>query len=492
MNNRLIGYFRDSGGRDQELSTTQQEQAAGKWCQENGYILTRTFTDAARPGSTTNRRDAFLEMIRYLSGDVPEVGVLIWEYARLSRDFDDLMYYVADLRRQGYAVHSIVDKIPEGLEGRLMEAILAWKNAKYLQDLRANVMRGRRYVISIHKSFPGGTPPTGYRYTHIEIGQRRDGSPHMIPRLEPDPITAPLVTRAFTMRASGATCQEIHAALNLYTDYSSYSRMLKRLVYTGSIEIDGLHIDDFCPPLVDLETWQAAQAVNDARNKRTPGHAPRSVRSRFLLSGIARCARCGRRMQARIDKRKSGQYDYYICQSLSEHKTCGARYIPKVELETLILSILQERILDPAVLHDLHAAAVERHASQERDSQSTQDRITRELTSTRSQITRIVNAISAAGHSAALITQLANLEQRQSDLEGELARTQSQPVSSAPPDLETITQAARVALAHASIDQKRTILRGFITAVRVEKYEAITGEIDITIPGTDGYTTLLF
>jgi hypothetical protein len=37
---RLAAYLRDSGGRDQEMSVPQQEQAVGEWCKVNGYVLT--------------------------------------------------------------------------------------------------------------------------------------------------------------------------------------------------------------------------------------------------------------------------------------------------------------------------------------------------------------------------------------------------------------------------------------------------------------------
>jgi len=62
---RLVFYARDSGGKDQDLSVAQQEAAAGEWCKAHGYILTRTFVDAARSGTSTGGRAQFLEMISY-------------------------------------------------------------------------------------------------------------------------------------------------------------------------------------------------------------------------------------------------------------------------------------------------------------------------------------------------------------------------------------------------------------------------------------------
>ena len=43
---------------------------------------------------------------------------MIWEYSRISRDFDDFQYFVSDLRRRGVVIASVMDHLPEGLLGK--------------------------------------------------------------------------------------------------------------------------------------------------------------------------------------------------------------------------------------------------------------------------------------------------------------------------------------------------------------------------------------
>ena len=187
---RLVAYLRDSGGRDQNLSIPQQQESIGRWCRENGYVLSHQFKDAARSGTSIAGRDGFLEMVAYLESNAPEAGVVIWEYSRIARDFDDFTYYITYLRRNGYAVYSITDHIPDTLDGRLFESITAWKTAKYSEDLSKNIRRGQHFIASVYKGKPGGKPPLGYLYSPTEIGRRRDGSPHLVNRLVPDPKVA--------------------------------------------------------------------------------------------------------------------------------------------------------------------------------------------------------------------------------------------------------------------------------------------------------------
>src|SRR3990172_12632598 len=126
---KVLLYCRDSGSAEQELSIPQQEQYFRSWCIENSYQVTRIFKDAARPGSTTTGRAALEEMLSYLRrGGAGERGVIIWKFSRLAREYDQATFMVADIRRHGYEVFSLQDRVPPGPEGRLFEAIIHYSN----------------------------------------------------------------------------------------------------------------------------------------------------------------------------------------------------------------------------------------------------------------------------------------------------------------------------------------------------------------------------
>jgi site-specific DNA recombinase len=492
---RLVAYLRDSGGRDQNLSIPQQQESIGKWCLDNSYILTRVFVDAARSGTRTTGRDSFIRMVAYLEEDVPEVGIILWEYSRFSRDFDDSMYYIADLRRQGFVVYSITDNIPDSLDGRLIESITAWKNAKYSEDLRKNVRRGLHYIASVHHAKPGGKPPLGYRTVPVEIGVRRDGSAHIVHRLEPDPNVAPLVQKAFEMRAMGATYKEIHEVTHLFKWLVAYGKMLQKRLYTGIFEYGGMEVRDFCPPLVDQATWQKVQNVNRDRAERYGYDHPRRLRSRFILTGLLKCDLCGGFMYGRVSCTSPYRpYDYYRCQNKEGGRsTCSASYIPKDEIEDRVLAAVHDRILDPIVLTKAYDKVQSQAAAGQDEQTMLIQQSDAELDDAKRKIRRIVAAISDAGHSQALLAELADLEKKQTELNERLSRLEEerdrvqQEISI---DMGHAVQDINTALQIADDKEKAILLRGFIREIRAHRVAGeLVGKIIYRLPGGVGYNT---
>ena len=62
---RVAGYFRDSGGDEQERSVDQQRCVAGEYREQHHMVLVRIFADEARPGGTIVGRDRFDDLIHY-------------------------------------------------------------------------------------------------------------------------------------------------------------------------------------------------------------------------------------------------------------------------------------------------------------------------------------------------------------------------------------------------------------------------------------------
>lgn len=484
---QVAAYFRDSGGNLQDMSVAQQQAAVGAWCKEHGLVLARVFADVARSGLRADR-EQFQAMIRHFANGAGEAGVVVWEYARISRDLDDLQYYVADLRRAGYVVHSMTDNIPPGLDGRLLENIIAWKNAKYIADLRQNVRRGMRYGATVHHAFYGGTP-VGYKLHPLVIGKRRDGSDHLIHQLIPDPQTAPLVRKAYELRAGGATFAEIDAATHLLSWQASYSGMLSNPIYLGRRMYGEIVIEDFCQPLVERDIWEAAQRTNKAHDYEHGGIHPRVVRSRFFLTGLLRCGKCGMTMNGRVVPGRKPEYcyDYYQCQSYSNRKAgnkpCGARLIRKEALEGRVLQSIKERVLQPDVLSEIYGEMVRQAEAGESDTDLLRVRIKDELSDVTASLGRVVAAIREAGHSPALLAELAALEARRAELSEQLAALDYAAPVKADLDMAEVVTAIAAALDDATDEQRGVILRGFVTAITAVRGDGgIEGEIVYALP----------
>ncbi len=332
----IVAYLRDSGHEDQELSVDQQEQVIRAWCSERGYVLSRVFCDAARPGSTTIGRIAFLDMVAHFRADgCPDAGILVWKFNRFARDIDDAQYYKADLRRRGYKIHSLNDSVPDGLDGRFFEAAIDWMNARYLEDLSVDVRRGLYYIVQ-QGGIPG-IPPRGFLREALPLGNHRDGRPRIVHRWVPDPALTEAVRTAFQMRAAGSSYTAIANATHLYANKNSWGHFFANRLYTGELRYGDLVIPGYCEALVTEELFNAVQAVNQRNIEKgkkmdasTTVNHPRRARSVYLLSGLLRCARCGGAMNGEtMVKTGRATLRYYGCSTHRRNGSCDAQLIPQ-------------------------------------------------------------------------------------------------------------------------------------------------------------------
>jgi DNA invertase Pin-like site-specific DNA recombinase len=129
---------------------------------------------------------------------------------------------------------------------------------------------------------PGGHPPFGFRRNDAKL-------------IEPDPETVPIVRRIVEMSASGSTDRTIAAELDL-------SLYIVRGVLTSSLYIGRLRDGTAANwgPLVELSSWNRAQALRNARA--TNAGRPASPHRPYALS-MLHCAACGDRL--------IGDTDYY-------------------------------------------------------------------------------------------------------------------------------------------------------------------------------------
>lgn len=438
---QVVAYLRDSGGEDQDLSVPQQAASIAAWAIDHGLILLNLYKDEAAPGSSTIGREAFQQMIHWFrSPGCPAAGMVIWKYSRFARDIDDSMFYKADLRRRGFIVHSLNDSIPEGINGRFFEAAVDWMNQRFLEDLSIDVKRGLAHLVQTYGAIPG-TPPRGFQREPFELGLRRDGSPHIVHKWVPDPETWQACRTAWRMRSLNATYRQIQAATHLFGSLNSYADFFSNPIYRGELHYGDMVIPDAFERLVDDATWSKVQALA-ARNARhsplsgpdNPDH-PRRKASRFLLSGIARCARCGSPLNGHAIKFKNNpkSFDYYACSLAQRRHECDARQIPRHVLEETVVNTLVDFLQHPDVIldHQRQQATVQ---DQERELiTSEKAEIKRRLSALERKIINLTDTIADQGLAARhLVIKLQALEAQETELLTELAHAEKT-------DLEPLT-----------------------------------------------------
>lgn len=422
---RVWAYLRDSGGPSQDQSTDQQEQEVRAYCKRHGLVLVRIFRDVARSGGSTIGRAEFMSMID-LSEDPagrPQ-ALLIWNFARFARDYNDFVYYKATLTKRGILVHSLTDQIPlDDFAGRIVETVISLANEEKRRQTSRDVKRGLKSLVS--KGFSPGVPPRGYMAIKVTIGEKRDGMPRVVSKWEPDPVLAELVKIAWQLRAQGKSYQEITRATHgqLYTGSNSWHSFFRNKAYLGIGKSGDLEVPDHHEPLTTWELWEAVQKLYDAHplsGKKGQLNHPRRVGNPTILSGFTYCLECGA-MMTHSPGNKKKPWVHYMCGRKDRHgpASCRSKRIGAVNAEQQILAAILGQVLTADYLSEAIAETKKQLDSTpelERQIKATR----RDLESLDIAIQRNLNTIEKTGSPAAqdrLKQREAEKSQLQADLE---------------------------------------------------------------------------
>ena len=468
-------YRRDSGGSRQDQSTDQQLTEIQAFCKKHNLVLRHNFVDEARSGGSTAGRDDFNRMIDlYRIPDQRPNGLILWNYARFARDFDNAVYYKSLIRTYKITIHSLNDQIPEGDYGRIVEFFIDMSNEEKRRQTSADAKRGLRDLVKKYGCVPG-TPPTGFKRKPVHIGQRRDGSPHVAHRWVPDPKVTPRIKQAFQMRSAGSTLKAIHKAARLFTSINSYKSFFTNRIYIGILEFGDLVIEDYCKPIVDIKTWNAVQKiVADYAKARTTERHPRRASSTYLLSGLIRCWQCGAPMNGNTVSRHhiTGRDEAYRCSQSRRTDKCTAGRIARRPLEAKILQLLKDEILTPENLKAIHHVSLEARMKFEAEHQARAESLTAEKAKVAAQIANITKAIAERGPLQPLLDKLTELTAQRAQITADLkeASTPLQPLPHLADDqLVAVSKGFQRLVEKGTPDQVKTLLQAYVKSVIVER-----------------------
>lgn len=335
---------------DQNLDS--QEQVIREWCKEYRLNLGPLFKDEARSGKTTAGRQQFLHMIELLekaTGVERPAGIVFWNFARFSRDYDDSQYFKAHLRRLGYKLQSLIDKIPSGLEGRVLESIKDYSNALEARTRSLEAKRGL-HALAAQGYSTGGFPPRGYkRSAPISLGRKLNGEERFAYRWEIDPEWETRVRQALQMRLAGKDYWEIHRATRLFKGIQSYSSFFANQTYAGYRKCGDLAVPNAHPAYISKEEFDHLQQLcrPGSRNIKMPNgdaNSPRRRQSPFLLSGLLFC-QCGAAMVGDRDRGKP----FYRCgrQQREGREICAQPTIVAWYIHKFVVGWMADHVLTP-------------------------------------------------------------------------------------------------------------------------------------------------
>jgi len=215
--------------------------------------------------------------------------------------------------------------------------------------------------------------------------------------------------------------------------------------------------------------------VNKDRGSRRSGAYARRKGSRFLLSGLACCARCGALLYGQSSGKHrlpSGKirspWDYYLCANRKNHQGCAMPRIGARALEQAVIAYLFERILTPENLAQQIAMFHETLDSERPVIEAQLIALQRDLTACAEAIERLLIAIETSAVSRTLTQRLQQREIEREDLTSRIQALQKQmtaPVEII--DVAVIRSELRVHLDDGDVAKARQFLSSFIDRIEV-------------------------
>ena len=339
--------------QDIDLSIAAQLRALRDHAAKNGYEVAAEYIDEAESGRIANRPQ-FRKMIDAATGPkAPFKEILVWKFSRFTRKREHAVAFKSMLRRKGVRVVSITEHADDSPTGKLMEAIIESVDEFYSENLGQEVLRGMRESAS--RGF-WVSPRTPFGYSRIRV---EDGAKTRV-KLELDPHTSAVVRRMFDLFLGGRTLLEIAKLLNeegIRTPRGSrwansgVHRILTTETYTGTLiwgveaksDFEPVRSPNAVPSIITEAEYRHVQKILASRAPSVIN--PRRVSSRFLLSGMAKCASCDKPMTGA--PAKSGRYSYYVCQTTIKQGSgnCDSPRLSSDRFEQLVIDQLRENVL---------------------------------------------------------------------------------------------------------------------------------------------------
>ena len=400
-------------------STEEQAEAIRKFCDESCLQLVSIYADPFASGRSVHGRDHYLEMLSDLlhkkHNDI--AGVVLWDYERYGRNYDQATLDAARLRMAGYKIYSLQQPITDNSPfANVMEAMYMASAQNQSDMISADVRRALQNNFQKYKVIPRSCIPDGWIAVPVDMGTFSDGKPRIGYKAEPDPELAPKIREAIDQRMKGATLEEMRIIIGgifFSKKRETIRRLMLKTLLFGQLTYGETTMDDYCEPIIDKDTFDTLQVYNKyapKENLKPQGHFSKN---RPLLSDMLYCGVCGKKAFLDRRKAKGRLYETYYCNS----KHVGFR---REILDTLVIEKGIELLSDEQYKKDVEAivAGLQSPFSDTKDKVS----IYTEIAKIDRKISRISSAIEDSDEPpTTLVKRLSELEKQRAELSSQLA-----------------------------------------------------------------------
>lgn len=325
----FAGYVRVSrvGDRNERLlSPTLQGDRIKSYAAAHGLTVRMLDPELDVSGSTLVR-PVLEQVIDGVKAGTFE-GVIVAQLDRLSRmDLSDALKTIGRVEQAGGKVIAVAENFDvDTPEGEMSRNVLLSLANMQLKRYSAQFAAAKRSAVD-RGIWPTRIVPYGY------MVRPEDGRKSGV--LLPDPETAPVVVKAFEMRAGGASFTTI--AREMGKGSTAVGKLIRNRVYLGELrlKIQGEQVVNPTAhePLVGVELWQSAQ-----RSFPMPARRPETAPA--LLGGIVRCAAC--RCVMSRSTGTGGSQPIYRCRAQKAQGRCPA---PAIVSEHLLDAYVESIVL---------------------------------------------------------------------------------------------------------------------------------------------------
>lgn len=408
-------YMRYSSDRQTEQSIEGQLRELISYCKQHHYRIAAIYVDrAVSAHASMEKRPSFQQMLSD-SARAPWKTVLVYKLDRFARNREDAAIARMRLRKNGCNVESAKEGISKNPEGVILESILEGMAEYYSLELSQKITRGMR-ESAMKGQAVGGSIPLGYKIENKKWVL--------------DPLTAPLVSEAFTRYASGETvadiCNDFNArgyrtAKGAKFNKCSFKAIFRNEKYIGVYKYQDIRTEGTLPRIVTDDIWQKVQArlkVNEQAPARGKAKVP------YLLAGKLFCGHCGAPMVGECGRGKGGRtYNYYSCATRKKSRSCEKKPVPKDWIEDIVvqdaLKVLTDEIIE-------YVATVAAQQSEEEIQQNTNiPAIQQQIADIERKVRNLTKAIESVDTAPdALVIRIAELESQKKGLTAQLIEEQ--------------------------------------------------------------------
>ena len=407
-------------------SLDNQEQRCRDYIKMKGWQLLKVRKDVA--SGKNDQRDGFSDLRSAITQGHVDV-VMVYRLDRLSRNVRDIYDFLDTIKNKGVAFVSVTEGFDTTTAmGRAMLGVAAVFAQLTREMISENTKDGllRRREAGLY----GGDPHKAYGYRFCAETKR----------LAIDEKEAPVVRQIwdwYTEHKWGSgkitqmlNLQGVPAKLGGEWNTTTIRKMMSNPLWSGQLRVEDKIVPGQHPAIISREQFELAQEIRAGHKQ----YANASQQSKYLLSGLARCGQCGKRLTAHTvlqGKEKKPYISYHHPHDWGRNG-CPGIYKSISKLDKAVVEqiglLSRSGILEQAVNSDV----IDRLKDQNAPKVGERDKILLELQGMEERFTKWADRLDSGKideeqfeqQNSRLLTQKAQLQERLSALQSELGQTE--------------------------------------------------------------------